>query len=167
MQSYRAAGHGCVDCGHRGWFRAIDVEVAFESYFEAAPLAASVLDGSFNGFGGDRRVVTQVAEILAGSGHGLVTFEQGLNSTAQTARRAGVPTATVFRDLDGNGQDARVITRFLDQAAFRAGQEGQVILLARMNAETISALLIWSQQDRASRVNLAPVSAVLQASADQ
>ena len=92
-----------------------------------------------------------------------VTFEQGLNSTAQTAQRAGVPTGTVFRDLDGNGQDARVITRFLDQAAFRAGQEGQVILLARMQAETISALLIWSQQDRAARVNLAPVSALLSA----
>ncbi|WP_147125103.1 polysaccharide deacteylase family 2 protein [Shimia ponticola] len=162
MQAYRAAGHEVALIADLPAGAApADVETAFQTYLQSVPAAATVLDGSLNGFGGDRRVVAQVADILAETGHGLVTFEQGLNSTAQTARRAGVPTGTVFRDLDSSGQDARVITRFLDQAAFRAGQEGQVILLARLRADTISALLIWSQQDRAQRVNLAPASAVL------
>jgi len=168
MQAYRAAGHEVALIADLPAGAApADVEVAFETFLQSVPQAATVLDGSLNGFGGDRRVVAQIAEILAGTGHGLVTFEQGLNSTAQTTRRAGVPTGTVFRDLDGNGQDARVITRFLDQAAFRAGQEGQVILLARLQADTISALLIWSQQDRAQRVNLAPASAVVLATEGQ
>ena len=51
--------------------------------------------------------------------------------------------------------------RFLDQAAFRAAQEGGVVMMGRLQAETISALLIWGLADRASRVALVPVSAVL------
>jgi len=50
----------------------------------------------------------------------------------------------------------------LDQAAFKAGIEGSVIMLGRMRPETISALLVWGLQDRASQVALAPISAVLQ-----
>ena len=52
--------------------------------------------------------------------------------------------------------------RFLDQAAFRAGQEeAGVIMMGRVRPDTISALLLWGLQDRASRVALAPVSALL------
>jgi polysaccharide deacetylase 2 family uncharacterized protein YibQ len=54
-----------------------------------------------------------------------------------------------------------VIRRFLDQAAFRAGQDGGVIMLGRLRADTISALLLWGLQDRAGKVALAPISAVL------
>jgi polysaccharide deacetylase 2 family uncharacterized protein YibQ len=67
----------------------------------------------------------------------------------------------VFRDFDGAGQTPTVMRRFLDQAAFRAGQEGAVIMLGRVQPDTISALLLWGLQDRASRVALAPVSASL------
>lgn len=160
--AYRAAGHEVVLVTDLpGGAVPSDIEVAFEAYLAAVPEAVAVLDGSGNGFNGDRRVVNQVVEILADTGHGLVTYATGLGTAEQVARREGVPASSVFRDLDGNGQDATVIRRFLDQAAFRAGQEGQVILLARMRADTISALLIWAQQDRASRVNIAPLSQVL------
>jgi polysaccharide deacetylase 2 family uncharacterized protein YibQ len=91
-------------------------------------------------------------------------FPQGLNTAQKLIAREGVPSASVFRDFDANGQDARAIRRFLDQAAFRAGQEeGGVIMVGRLRAETISALLLWGLQDRASSVALAPVSAVLRA----
>jgi hypothetical protein len=81
-----------------------------------------------------------------------------------------VPSATIFRDFDGAGQDAAAIRRFLDQGAFKAGQqagglqeaEGDgVIMMGRLRPDTISALLLWGLQDRAQRVALAPVSAVL------
>ena len=36
-------------------------------------------------------------------------------------------------------------------------------MVGRLRPETISALLLWGLQDRAQRVALAPVSAVLQA----
>ncbi|MEM1374270.1 MAG: divergent polysaccharide deacetylase family protein [Pseudomonadota bacterium] len=138
-----------------------DVEVSVQATLNSVPEAMAVLDGSLSGFRGDRGVSAQVVDILAQSGHGLITVEQGLGTALQEARRAGVPTATIFRDLDQNGLGNSVIRRFLDQAAFRAGQDGGVVLLARMRPETISALLIWHKQDRASRVNLAPLSAKL------
>ena len=75
--------------------------------------------------------------------------------------REGVPALSVFRDIDSNDQAATVIRRFLDQAAFRSGQEGAVIMLGRMREETIAALLVWALQDRAARVALAPVSGAL------
>ena len=81
---------------------------------------------------------------------------------AMQAFLAAVPSATVFRDFDGAGQNEAAIRRFLDQAAFRAGQEEVgVIMVGRLRPETISALLLWGLQDRASRVALAPVSEVL------
>ena len=72
-----------------------------------------------------------------------------------------MPAAAIFRDFDSKGQTSTVIRRFLDQAAFKAGIEGSVIMMGRMRPETISALLVWGLQDRASQVALAPVSAVL------
>lgn len=120
-----------------------------------------VLEGQGVGLQESREISDQVTAILAQSGHGLVAQAKGLNSMPNLARKAGVPAAPIFRDFDGKGQDARVIRRFLDQAAFKAGQEGAVIMLGRLRPETISALLVWGLQDRAGTVALAPVSAVL------
>ena len=164
MKAYREAGHEVVlvtDLPQGA--QPADIEVAMQSYIAAVPEAVAVLDGSFSGFGGDRRATEQVVEIIGETGHGLITVAQGLNAAQQIADRAGVPAMTVFRDLDAQGQGNTVIRRFLDQAAFRAAQDGKMVLLARTKAETISALLIWAQQERASRVNLAPLSAVLSA----
>ena len=54
-----------------------------------------------------------------------------------------------------------MIRRFVDQAAFRARQESGVILLGRVRPDTISALTLWGNANRAGQVALAPVSAVL------
>ena len=39
-----------------------------------------------------------------------------------------LPVALVFREFDNAGQDRAAMKRFLDQAAFRAGQQSGVIL---------------------------------------
>ena len=102
--------------------------------------------------------------MLAAGGYGAVYRPKGLDTARKLAQKDGIPAATLFRDFDSEGQDATVIRRFLDQAAFRAGNEpGGVIMLGRLRPETISALLLWGLQDRANRVALAPVSAVLTA----
>lgn len=120
-----------------------------------------VLEGTDIGLQENREVSDQVTAILAQSGHGLVSQDRGLNTMPNLARKEGVPAQAIFRDFDGKGQDARVIRRFLDQAAFKAGQEGAVIMLGRLREETVSALLVWGLQDRAGQVALAPISAVL------
>ncbi|MEM6729730.1 MAG: divergent polysaccharide deacetylase family protein, partial [Pseudomonadota bacterium] len=147
MERYRAAGHEVAILADLPEGAApSDVEQAMAVYVSSVPEAVALLDGTLSGFRGDRRVAGQVAEILSETGHGLLTFSAGLGTAVQIAEQAGIPTGTVFRDLDVNGQGNTVIRRFLDQAAFRAGQDGEAILLARMRAETISALLIWHQQ---------------------
>lgn len=139
-----------------------DTEVAMQSFLSAVPEAVAVMEAPGDALQSNRAASQQLAEILLDSGHGLLMFPEGLNTAQQLAAKAGVPSAAVFRDFDDQGQDATVIRRFLDQAAFRAGQEENgVIMVGRLRPDTISALLLWGLQDRASRVALAPVSAVL------
>jgi uncharacterized protein len=148
-----------------------DAEIAMEASLSAVPDAVAVMEGDATGFQDSRQVSDQVAAILAQRGYGLVMLPNGLNTAQRQAARQGVPSATVFRDFDGAGQDAAAIRRFLDQGAFRAGQQAEglnvegdgngVIMMGRLRPDTISALLLWGLQDRAQRVALAPVSAVL------
>lgn len=138
-----------------------DAETTFAATLDRIEGVVGVLEGPGAGFQGSRALADQVTDILKLSGHGLVTQDKGLNTMPKLARKAGVPADPVFRDFDSKGQTARVIRRFLDQAAFKAGQEGAVIMLGRLRPDTVSALLLWGLQDRASDVALVPVSEVL------
>ena len=139
-----------------------DSEVAMQVILSAVPEAVAVMEGTGTGLQASREASEQLAPILLESGHGLVLFSSGLDTAQKLIAREGVPVVTVFRDFDGKGQNATVIRRFLDQAAFKANRdEGGVIMLGRLRADTVSALLLWGLQDRANRVALAPVSAVL------
>ncbi|MFT4962207.1 MAG: polysaccharide deacetylase 2 family uncharacterized protein YibQ [Paracoccaceae bacterium] len=138
-----------------------DAEVTLAASFAAMPQVVAVLEGPNSGIQGNRSLADQVSAIVDSTGHGLVMQDNGLNTVFKLAARAGIPAGVVFRDFDGAGQSGAVIRRFLDQAAFRAGQDGAVIMLGRVRPDTVSALLLWALQDRASRVALAPISAVL------
>ncbi len=160
---YRAAGFEVLMMTNlpRG-AQPADIEVAVEAYVANVPQAVAVLDAGENGFQDSRVLVDQVVEILASSGHGLLTQKQGLNTVSRAAEKADVPAATIFRDLDESGQDARVIARFLDQSAFRAGQtEDAIVILGRTRPDTIAALLTWGVGQRASRLAFAPISAAM------
>lgn len=162
MRGYREAGFEVMALANLPeGARPQDAEVTLSTVLSRVPEAVAVLEGDQGGLQENRAVSDQVARILSETGHGLVMYPKGLNTAQSLARRAGVPSVTLFRDFDGRGQDAKVIRRFLDQAAFKAGQEGAVIMLGRLKPETISALLIWGLQDRASRLAFVPVSQVL------
>lgn len=141
---------------------ATDAEVAMQTYLAALPETVAVMEGVGSGLQSSREATEQLIPILQESGHGLVLFSEGLDTAQKLISREGVPALSVFRDIDGNGQNASVIRRFLDQAAFRAGQEDSgVVIVGRLRAETVSALLLWGLQDRANSVAIAPVSALL------
>lgn len=165
-RNYRAAGLevlALVDLPEGAGAR--DTEVAMQSYLRAVPPAVAVMEGVGTGLQSSREAAAQLVPILQDAGLGLVLFSEGLDTTRKLIAREGVPVASVFRDFDAEGQNARVIRRFLDQAAFRAAQEeGGVVMVGRLRAETVSALLLWGLQDRAGSVALAPVSAVLKQS---
>lgn len=144
-----------------------DTEVTLSAALDAVPEAVAVMEGTGTGVQETREVSDQVTAAVLASGHGLILQSKGLNTAQKLAARDGVPTGLIFRDFDSAGQTPTVIRRFLDQAAFRAGQEGGVIMVGRVRPDTISALLLWGLQDRAERVALAPVSAVLTVLAEQ
>lgn len=162
MQTYRDKGFEVMAMASLpAGATASDAEVAMSAYLGVVPEAVAILESPDVSLQASREVSDQITDIVLESGHGLVLQSNGLNTVQKLARREGIPSATIFRDFDSKDQNASVIRRFLDQAAFKAGQEGGVIMLGRLRAETISALLIWGLADRASRVALVPVSAVL------
>lgn len=162
MRAYREEGFevlALIDLPEGG--KAADAETTLGVSLPRLPEVVGVLEGTEAGLQTTRDAADQVAEILRQTGHGLVTQDKGLNTMPKLARKAGVPAAHVFRDFDSKDQTPTVIRRFLDQAAFKARQEGAVVMLGRLRPETISALLLWGLQDRASQVTLAPISTVL------
>ncbi|MDW4497543.1 divergent polysaccharide deacetylase family protein [Sulfitobacter sp. D35] len=162
MQEYRARGFevlAMLDLPEGATAR--DAEVSVAAAFGNLPEAVALMEGTGSGIQSTRAASNQVTAILGQTGHGLVTQNRGLNTAQKLAVKEGVPAAAVFRDFDGKEQTPSAIRRSLDQAAFRAGQEGAVVMLGRLRPDTISALLLWGLQDRAGKVALAPVSAVL------
>ncbi len=140
-----------------------DLEQTFQAHAAALPQAVAVIDASDSAFQNDRPLSSQIVPILAAQGRGLLTWDRGLNAADQVARREGLPTAMVFRQIDAEGEGVPVMRRYLDRAAFKAAQEGQAIVIGTLRAETIAALLEWSIEGRASTVAVAPASALLQA----
>lgn len=138
-----------------------DVEIALESVFAILPEAIALLDYEGGTLQENRALATQTVDRLMAEGRGLVTVSGGLNIAQRAATSAGLPHGAIYRDLDSDGQTSAVIRRFLDQAAFRARQDGSVVLLGRVRADTLSALALWSTANRASEVSIAPLSAVL------
>lgn len=161
MTAYRAAG---IEVGLLAKLppsaTPSDVAIFFEAALSDLPETVAVLDA-----GGetqaDTGVIRETVAALAEDGRGLITVPRGLNSAQRVASESGVAAGVIYRDLDSDGQDARVISRFMDQAAFRARQDSGVILLGRVRDETVTALTDWATGSRATQVAMQPVSAVL------
>jgi polysaccharide deacetylase 2 family uncharacterized protein YibQ len=64
--------------------------------------------------------------------------------------------------LDAEGESIPKMRNYLDRAAFKAAQEGRVLVIGRAQADTVAAILEWTVEGRAASVMLAPVSAVLE-----
>ena len=161
--AYRAAGQEVLmlATGIPPGAQPSDLEQTFQSLAATLPEAVGVVDLAEGGFQDNRDLAAQVVPILKEQGRGLVTYDQGLNAADQVARREGVAATTIFRRLDGAGEAVPVVRRSLDRAAFRAAQEGQVVVIGDTLPATVAAILEWAVEGRAASVTLAPVTAVL------
>lgn len=160
---YRAAGQEVVmlAAGIPDGATAADLEQTFQANAAVLDQSVAVMDLGSNGFQDNRPLATQVVPLIKQQGRGLITFDKGLNAADQVARRDGVAAAVIFRDLDAEGEDTPLIRRYLDRAAFKAAQEGRVLVLGTTRPETVAALMEWTLEGRASAVALAPLTAVL------
>jgi polysaccharide deacetylase 2 family uncharacterized protein YibQ len=162
VAAYRAGGHEVVAMAPLPKGAApSDAAVTLSVYMPAIAGTVAVIEAEPGGLQPDGQVAAQVVTELGRSGHGLIAWDSGLNQARQVALRQGLPFGEVFRDIDGAGQDAAAIRRFLDQAAFRAAQSGSLILVARATPSTVEAVDSWLSSPRARSVVMAPVSAVL------
>ncbi len=162
MAAYRAAGIEVgISASLPGGATPSDVEIAFEAALAAVPDAVVLFSDGEDGVQGNRSVTEQVVEVLAADGRGLVTIQRGLGNALRIAEQANVPAAAVLRDLDGDGQSPSAIRRALDQAAFRARQSGDAVLLAKVSDATLGALAAWSVEIDSDQFLMAPVTAIL------
>ncbi|MFT4148951.1 MAG: divergent polysaccharide deacetylase family protein [Paracoccaceae bacterium] len=160
---YRAAGQevAMLATGIPQGATAADLEQTFQANAAVLPEAVAIADLPQGGFQDDRPLASQVVPVVKAQGRGLVTFDRGLNAADQVARREDVPSALIFRRLDGEGEQSPVIRRYLDRAAFKAAQEGRVAVLGETRPDTVAALLEWTVEGRAAQVALAPLTAVM------
>lgn len=162
-QIYRAAGQEVVmlASGIPKGAQASDLEQSFQANETVLPEALAIMDIGTGGFQDNRPLATQVVPLIKAQGLGLLTFDRGLNAADQVARRDGVASAMIFRELDAQGEDTPLIRRYLDRAAFKAAQEGRVVVLGATRPETVAALMEWAVEGRAASVALAPISALM------
>lgn len=140
-----------------------DLERSFEANAITLPETVAVIDSGPQGRLEDRTTAAAVVPILQDQGRGLITYDVGLNAADQAARRAALPTVALFRVLDAEGESQSTIRRYLDRAAFKAAQEGKVVVIGSTRPETVAAILEWTVEGRAASVALAPVTAALTA----
>ena len=164
-RAYRAAGQEVMilASGLPEGATPADLEQSFQAMAQVLPETVAVLDLPAGGLQENRLLATQAIPILKAQGRGIVTYDRGLGAAEQVAAREGLAHAVIFRELDAGGEETPVIRRYLDRAAFKAAQEGQVLVIGQTRTETVAALLEWMVDGRGSSVQLAPVTAVMQA----
>ena len=128
---------------------------------ESYPSSLGILDTPSGDIARTQAVLNAMISELSDIGLGLVTYDQGLNTAARLATSRNVPNARIFRQLDAEAEAAAPIGRYLDRAAFKAGQDGAVVMIGHTYPNTIRALLTWALEARAGQVQMAPISAVM------
>ncbi|TCP62016.1 polysaccharide deacetylase 2 family uncharacterized protein YibQ [Rhodovulum bhavnagarense] len=138
-----------------------DIEVTMPRLLERTQGSVGILDAMTGGYQDSRELSAQMVALAQETGHGLLTYDRGLNGAARIAGQAGVPSATVYRVLDAMRENRFAIKRKLDRAVFKARQDGHVVLVAHTYPETVSALVEWALEGNAGDVRLVPVSVIL------
>jgi polysaccharide deacetylase 2 family uncharacterized protein YibQ len=138
---------------------ASDLEVTYQSFLTTMPEAVAVVGTPDGPVQTNRLLAKHLVALLKSDGHGIVTYDRGLNPARQLANSDGVAHAEIYRAIDGGGETAATIRRYLDRAAFEAAQKGQAVVVAQSLPETVTALFAWSTEPGKGAV-LAPVSAI-------
>ncbi|WP_322889229.1 MULTISPECIES: divergent polysaccharide deacetylase family protein [unclassified Yoonia] len=140
-----------------------DLETTYIAAFGLVPEAIAIFSDGTGPEVTDRVLADQALRLVGDEGRGFVTLPRGLGGAFRNVAANGVPIANIARELDGAGESRDAIERGLQQAALRARQSGNVILLGRATPDTLAAIRNWAARSDPAQISLAPVSAILQA----
>ncbi|TMV54977.1 hypothetical protein FGG78_38280, partial [Thioclava sp. BHET1] len=137
-----------------------DLEVNFAGYFSTVKEAVGLMDTAGSGFERNRTLSQRIGAILKPEGYGMVTYDRGLNAAAQVAAALKIPSVEIAASLrTPHGPDA--LNHTLDRLAFRAVQQGGLVVAAPASQAIITALQNWAMgSDHGRDVTFAPVSAL-------
>ncbi len=162
MQAYRAAG---IEVGLQADLPAgaqpSDVETTLSAAFDLVPQAIAIFSDGTGPEASSTAIAGQIMQRIVTDGRGFVTIQRGLGGAVRIAEQAGVPVASIERALDDGADTQPAVERGLQQAALRARQNGQAVLLGRVTPETVDAIRAWANRSDPSQLALAPVSAIL------
>jgi hypothetical protein len=137
------------------------VSAMLRDWAARVPQSVALLEAPSGGVQASRDVSNAVTDYAQAAGYGLVLQNQDHNTAQKLAKQHGVPSAVVFRDFDGLGQDANLMKRMLENGSFRATRVGSAVMIGHVRRETIVALIEWTAAERNDAVTLAPLSALL------
>ncbi len=162
MKAWRKAGQEVVISmtGLPVGASASDVAQTLQALTTSLPESVAVIDARGT-FQDDRPLAAILVQDIGDSGRGVITRDIGLDAAEQIAARDAIPSARVYRVLDAAGESESVIGRYLDRAAFKAAQDGAVVVMGDTRPGTIAAIEAWVAGGKAAGVALAPVTAVL------
>lgn len=127
----------------------------------AVPNATALMDRVGGPISRDTALMRAAFDSLSITGHGLLTHRKsGINSVPDQARAAGVPSEAVYRVIDEDA-DPNKIAQALDRAVLEASKTGKVVVVGRVQPETVTTLFSWLLGSGAKSVTIAPVSALL------
>jgi polysaccharide deacetylase 2 family uncharacterized protein YibQ len=142
-----------------------EMDAAIDAALAEVSEAVAFLDPFETGYTQQPALAEQGISRLLETGHGLLHLVGDGTNPDVIALRAGVPSLSISRDFDAKAETARTIMRFMDGAAFKARQQGVVVMLGRTRPETFEAITLWAGRDRATSVAIAPISAAFRAEA--
>lgn len=121
-----------------------------------------IVDGPEGDLPGDATLLAEVLLALGETGHGLVTTNAvGLNRAEIMAQEAGVPAASIVRQIDTQPGKIPVI-RQMDKTVLEMGADGSAVVYGHASSDVLAALKFWLKSNKASRVSIAPVSVIMQ-----
>ncbi|MEM7242417.1 MAG: divergent polysaccharide deacetylase family protein [Pseudomonadota bacterium] len=130
-----------------------------ELIYQKMPMTLGVVDFPTANIQKQRRVFIPLLSVLAETGHGFFSYAVGINNTGREAANLGMPSASITRVLDQNGEDGQAIQNYLSNAARAADRQGASIVIGRATQTTVSAIQAWLETSSAASVQIAPLSA--------
>jgi hypothetical protein len=162
IMAYRAAGaEVALRAALPDGAVAADVETTLSAIFAAHPETIALFSDGQGPEAGSTALAEQVIARLAEDGRGFIVVPRGLGGVVRVAEQGGLAFAVIDRTLEAEGASQPSVERGLQQAALRARQNGQAVMLGQVSEATIAAIRAWAGRSDPSQLALTPVSAVL------